>query len=182
MRKSDRQSYMNLVDLEEFFLLIGFELFLSICEGHCNGFNFIIDLVSLLFKVTLSLWILFYFLIIFTNFSDSFKVFVIILNDSDIRFFILILKLVLTLFWLLLLFLLVFIVFIVVTLLLLLLYFGLFLKLANSFPLSNLVVSNYSFSHLIIIRVNEFPQDFFLLLVLLFEFLVEHLNFANFSG
>ena len=173
---------MNLIDLEQLFLLIGFEFFLGIGERHCNGFNFIVDLISLLFKITLSLRIFFNFLIVFTNFSHPFKIFVVILDDSDIRFLILVLELILTLFWLLLFLLLILIVFIVVALLLLFLYFGLLLELAYSFPLANLVVSNYSFSHLIIIRVNEFSQNFLLLLVLLFKFLVQNLNFANLSG
>jgi hypothetical protein len=104
----------------------------------------------------------------------------VILNYCDIRLLILILKLILALFrffFLLVLFVLILSAFFI--LLLLFLQLCLLFELINSFSLSNLIVSDNSFPHLIIVGVHEFTQYLLLFLVFSFELFIQHFNLAN---
>lgn len=104
----------------------------------------------------------------------------IIFDDSDIRFFILILKLVLALFRLFFIFLLIFLILVSLALFLLLFKLSLFLELVYTLSLPNLIISDDSFSHLIIVRVYKFPKNLFLFFILFLKLFVEKLYLSYF--
>lgn len=106
----------------------------------------------------------------------------IVFDDCDIWLLVFILELVLTLFRLLLLFFVIIIILVIIAFLLFFLHFCLFLKFANSLPLPDLVVPDDSFSHLIVIRIDKFSENFLLLFILFLKLLVQDLYFSNFCG
>ena len=181
LRKPNRDCHIDLIYLEQFLLLICLEFLLCIGERNRNVFNLGVYLVSLLFEVTLSLRVFLYLFIILAYLSHSFKIFMIVFDDCDIWLLVFILELVLTLLRLLLLFFVIF-TFVIVAFFLFFLHFCLLLKFADSLSLPDLVVSDDSFSHLIIIRIDKFSEYFLLLFILFLELLVQDLYFSDFCG
>jgi hypothetical protein len=171
-----------LIDFEQFFLLVHFQFFISIDKSCRNGFDFVVDLVSLLLELTFPLGVLFDFLIIITNLSNSFEILVIVFDDSDVRLLILIFKLVFAFFRFFLVR--VFFIFILVMIAFLLFFFHflLLLHLADPLAFSNLVIPDNPFPHFIVIGVDKLPKNFFLFLILLFILLIQHLILCDFGG
>ena len=108
----------------------------------------------------------------------------VIFDDGDIRFLVLILKLILaiilTVFFLILI--LILLVRIALAFFLFLLQLCLFLQFADSLPLSDLVVTDDALPHLVILGIDELTQDLLLFFIFLFELLVENLDLADFCG
>lgn len=124
-----------------------------------------------------------YFLIVFAYFPDSLEVLMVILDDVDIRFFIVIIFkfLIITI---LLIFRIIVIVFgiLVLTLIFPLFHFLLFLQLLNAFSLPNFVIPDNFLPHLVILRIYKLFQYFFLILKLLFQFFIYGLNVVYLLG
>lgn len=137
--------------------MIHFKLFLSWGQGGGKIFYLGVYLVSLLLQVALFLRVILYLFIVFTYLSYPFKVFVVILDDSNIGLFILIFELVLAFFRFFLFFLIFFFVLCSSLFILFLFFFefSLLLHLAYSFSLPYLVISYDSLAHVVIIRIYE---------------------------
>jgi hypothetical protein len=107
---------------------------------------------------------------------------VVILNDCDIRFLVLVFELVLA-FLLFFFFIFLFLfIFFALAFLLFLFKFSLLLQFADTFSLADFVVTDDAFAHFVIIGIDEFPQNLFLFIVLFLELFVEDLNLAYFGG
>lgn len=181
--EADRQADINLIDFKQFFLLIDLEFFLSCGQGSWDIFDLGVDLVSLLLQITLLFWVFFYLLVILADLSHSFEVLVVVFNHCNVWLFVFIFEFILTLLTFLFFFLfLVLILACLFVLFLLLLELGLFLHLVDSLSLSDLVVSDDSFAHVIVIRIDKFTQNLLLFFVFSLEFFVEDLHFANVSA
>lgn len=135
--------------------MVYFEFFFRFEQLVIYRFHFCWNLVSLLLKIRFFLLIFLNFLVELTDFSDSFEIFVIVLDNIYVWFFLFfILELLFIIFFLLALF--IFLVLLVVILLLfLLLHLLLLFKFLypSSFP--NFVIPDYSLSHIIILRIDE---------------------------
>lgn len=181
--RADGQSHIDLVDLEQFLLLIGLQAGFSVGQIGGDVLDLGVDLIPLLLEVTLLLGVLLYLFIILAYLPDPLKVLMIVLDDRDVRFFVLILKLILALVLIIVLLLFVFLlVFLPITLLLLLLYLCLFLQFVYPLALPNLVVPDDPLPHLVIIGVDELPEDLLFLLELPLHLFIEDLHLAYFSG
>jgi len=162
--------------------LVDFELLLGLDKLIVDIFDFIGDLVSLFLKVRFTFLVLLNFLVILTYFSDSFEVFVVILNDVNIRFlFIIFLELILFFRFLLTLFIFLFI-FILIRLFLFFLHFLLFLEFLNSFSLPYFIIPNDSLPHVIILRVHKLFENFLFIVKLFLQLLVYWLKLIYFIG
>ena len=178
----DREGDIHLVDFEQLFLLVDFQLFLGVCQRYGYIFDFGVDLVSLLLEVALALGVLLDLLVILAYLPYPFEVLVVVFDHGYVRLLVLVLELVIAIVGIFFLLLFVLIVILVVALLLLLFHLGLLLQFAYSLPLPDLVVADDPLPHLVVVRVHELSQDFLLFLVLLLELFVQDLYLADFCG
>lgn len=92
----DGEGHVDLVDLQQFLLLVGLQLLLSVGQRHRNVFDLSVYLVPLLLKVAFPFGVLLDLLIVLTNLPHPLEVLVVVLNHRDIRFLIFVLELVVT--------------------------------------------------------------------------------------
>jgi len=108
----------------------------------------------------------------------------IIFNDCNIRFLILIIELIFIIRLLFLLFLL-FIFLITLILFMFFLFFlqlCLFLQFSNSLSLPDLIISDDSLSHGVIFWIHKFSENFLLFLKFTLEFIIRYLNLRDLVG
>lgn len=106
----------------------------------------------------------------------------VVLDHSNVWLFILVLELVLTFIGVLIFLVFIFLLFIFLAFFLLFFELRLLLQFVDSFALSDFVVANDAFPHLIVVGVDELPQYFFLLFVFFLELFVEDFYFCDFGG
>lgn len=162
--------------------MIDFKLFFCFNQLIVDIFDFVRDLISLFLKIRLAFLIFLYFLVILTDFSYSFKVFMIIFNDVDIWFFLIIFFEFILFLWFLFTLFIFFVIIIFIWLFLFFLHFLLFFQFLNSLSLTYFIVPNDSFSHVIIFWINKLFENFFLIVKFFLEFFIYGLKLINLIG
>lgn len=57
-----------------------------------------------------------------------------------------------------------------------------FFEFADAFAFSDFVVADDAFAHIVVVGVDEFPEDFLFVFVFFLELFVEDLDFCDFCG